>query len=58
MGEYEVEVVRDPETGLYVGTIVELPGIEVQGADMDELKENLRKAVKAHHAGSDFQAES
>ncbi len=36
---------RDPETGLYVGTIPGLTGAHSQGATLDELRENLCEVI-------------
>jgi predicted RNase H-like HicB family nuclease len=37
---------RDPETGLYVGTIPGLSGGHSQGATLDELRRNLQEVVE------------
>jgi predicted RNase H-like HicB family nuclease len=37
---------RDEETGLYVGTIPGLVGGHSQGANLEELRENLREVIE------------
>lgn len=39
-------IVRDRETGLYVGTIPGIPGGQTQGDTLDELHKNLKDVVK------------
>ncbi|HPH01567.1 MAG TPA: type II toxin-antitoxin system HicB family antitoxin [Spirochaetota bacterium] len=36
---------RDPETGLYVGTVPGIPGAHTQGETLDELNANLREVI-------------
>ena len=36
---------RDPETGLYVGSVPGFPGAHTQAATLDELNENLREVL-------------
>ena len=38
-------VERDPETGLYVGSVPGFPGAHTQAATLDELNENLREVL-------------
>lgn len=37
---------RDPETGLYVGTVPGVPGAHTQAATLDELEANLREVLE------------
>jgi predicted RNase H-like HicB family nuclease len=34
---------RDPETGLYVGTVPEISGAHTQAETLDELQKNLKE---------------
>ena len=45
MGTFNVIVERDPETGLFVGSVPGWPGAHSQGATLDELDENLREVI-------------
>jgi len=38
---------RDPETGLYVGTVPEISGAHTQAETLDELQKNLKEVVWA-----------
>ena len=38
-------VERDPDTGLYVGSVPGWPGAHSQGETLDELQENLREVI-------------
>jgi predicted RNase H-like HicB family nuclease len=40
-----VIVERDPETGLFVGSVPGWPGAHSQGATQDELDKNLREVL-------------
>ena len=46
MRSYRFVVERDPETGVLVGYVPGWPGAHSQGADMDELQENLREVIE------------
>ena len=46
MRSYRFVVERDPETGVLVGYVPAWPGAHSQGADMDELQENLREVIE------------
>ena len=46
MRSYRFVVERDPETGLLVGYVSGWPGAHTQGADIDELQENLREVIE------------
>jgi len=37
---------RDPETGLYVGTVPEITGAHTQAETLDELQKNLKEVVE------------
>ena len=37
---------RDPETGLYVGTVPEIPGAHTQAETLDELQRNLKEVIE------------
>ena len=37
---------RDPETGLYIGTVPEIPGAHTQAETLDELQKNLKEVVE------------
>jgi predicted RNase H-like HicB family nuclease len=37
---------RDPETGLYVGTVPEITGAHTQAETLDELQSNLREVIE------------
>ena len=37
---------RDPETGLYIGSVPEIPGAHTQAETLDELRENLKEVVE------------
>ncbi|MBU0765748.1 MAG: type II toxin-antitoxin system HicB family antitoxin [Bacteroidetes bacterium] len=43
---FTAQVVKDNETGLYVGIIPNLPGAHTQGATLDELYSNLQEVVE------------
>ena len=46
MQNFEFVVERDPETGAYVGYVPGWPGAHTQGADLEELQENLREVIE------------
>ena len=37
---------RDPETGLYIGSVPEIPGAHTQAETLDELQKNLKEVVE------------
>ena len=45
MRTFNVIVERDPETGLFVGSVPGWPGAHSQGATLDELDQNIREVV-------------
>lgn len=46
MRTYNYVVERDPDTGIPVGWIPGRPGAHSQGADMEELRHNLREVIE------------
>jgi len=46
MHSYRFVVERDPESGVFVGYVPGWPGAHTQGADMDELQQNLREVIE------------
>jgi len=46
MRSYHFVVERDPETDLLVGYVPGWPGAHTQGADIDELQQNLREVIE------------
>jgi predicted RNase H-like HicB family nuclease len=44
--KFNFVVERDPETGLLVGYVPGWPGAHTQGADYEELQENLREVIE------------
>ena len=46
MRSYHFVVERDPETDLLVGYVPGWPGAHTQGADIDELQQNLRGVIE------------
>ena len=45
MRTFTTIVERDPDTGLYVGSVPGWPGAHSQGATLDELEKNLREVI-------------
>jgi predicted RNase H-like HicB family nuclease len=45
MRTFAVIVERDPDTGLYVGSVPGWPGAHSQAASLDELDTNLREVI-------------
>ncbi|MBI5851055.1 MAG: type II toxin-antitoxin system HicB family antitoxin [Planctomycetes bacterium] len=45
MRTFNVIVERDPDTGLFVGSVPGWPGAHSQGASLEELEENLREVI-------------
>jgi len=46
MRTFSVIIERDPETGVYVGSVPGWPGAHSQGASLDELDANLREVIE------------
>jgi len=45
MRTFNVIVERDPDTGLFVGSVPGWPGAHSQGTTIDELETNLREVI-------------
>lgn len=45
MRTFNIIVERDPQTGLYVGSVPGWPGAHSQGDTLDELEGNLREVI-------------
>ena len=58
MRSYHFVVERDPETGLLVGCVPGWPGAHTQGADIDELQQNLREVIEMLLEGGESALES
>ncbi|VAW28812.1 hypothetical protein MNBD_BACTEROID06-865 [hydrothermal vent metagenome] len=43
--QFTAQIEKDKETGLYIGTVANLPGAHSQGETLDELHENLKEVV-------------
>lgn len=46
MRTFDFVVERDPETGLLVGYVPGWPGAHTQGANLEELQQNLREVIE------------
>jgi predicted RNase H-like HicB family nuclease len=46
MRTYDVMIERDADTGLLVGYVPGWPGAHTQGADVEEVQENLREVLE------------
>jgi predicted RNase H-like HicB family nuclease len=46
MRSYSFVVERDPDTSLLIGYVPGWPGAHSQGADIDELQQNLREVIE------------
>ena len=46
MRSFQFVVERDPETDLFVGYVPGWPGAHSQGANLDELQDNLREVIE------------
>jgi predicted RNase H-like HicB family nuclease len=47
---FTLVVERDPESKMYVGEVIELPGCYTQAEDLQSLERNAREAITAHLA--------
>jgi len=45
MRTYTAIIERDPETGVYVGSVPGFPGAHSQGDSLDELQTNLQEVI-------------
>ena len=46
MRTFDFVVERDPDTGTYVGYVLGWPGAHTQGADLNEVRHNLREVME------------
>ena len=46
MPTFDFVVERDPDTGVYVGYVPGWPGAHTQGADLNEVRRNLRELIE------------
>ncbi|MBK8101415.1 MAG: type II toxin-antitoxin system HicB family antitoxin [Planctomycetes bacterium] len=53
MRTFHFVVERDPDTGLYVGSVPGWPGAHSQGATLDELQQHLREVIEMLLAGGE-----
>jgi len=37
---------RDPETGLYIGSVPQIPGAHTQAETLDDLQKNLKEVIE------------
>ena len=44
--QFTAQIEKDKETGLYVGSVPNLPGAHTQGATLDELQSNLKEVIE------------
>jgi len=44
--QFTAQIEKDKETGLYVGSVPNLPGAHTQGATLDELQLNLKEVIE------------
>jgi predicted RNase H-like HicB family nuclease len=49
---YTVVLERDPESGWFVGEVVELPGCYTQAPDLPSLEANIKEAIAAYVASA------
>lgn len=43
---FTAQIEKDKETGLYVGTVPNLPGAYTQAISLDELQDNLKEVIE------------
>ena len=43
---FTAQIEKDKETGLYIGTVANLPGAYTQAASLDELQLNLKEVIE------------
>ncbi len=58
MRTFDVVVERDPEIGLFVGSVPGWPGAHSQGTTLDELQKNLREVINVLLEDGDPKLES
>ena len=44
--QFTAQIEKDKDTGLYVGTVPNLPGAHTQAATLDELRTNLKEVIE------------
>lgn len=44
--QFTAQVEKDNETGLYIGSVPNLPGAHTQAATLDELQLNLKEVIE------------
>ncbi|HET7034590.1 MAG TPA: type II toxin-antitoxin system HicB family antitoxin [Thermomicrobiaceae bacterium] len=52
---FTVIVERDPETGWFIGEVVELPGCYTQAEDMNSLMNNIPEAIRVYLASTELE---
>lgn len=58
MHTFNVIVERDPDTGIFVGSVPGWPGAHSQGATLDEIEKNLHEVIKMLLEDGDPELES
>lgn len=58
MHTFNVIVERDPDTGVFVGSVPGWPGAHSQGGTLDELETNLREVIEMLLEDGDPELES
>ncbi len=58
MRTFNMIVERDPDTGLFVGSVPGWPGAHSQGNTLDELEKNLREVIEMLLEDGDPELES
>jgi predicted RNase H-like HicB family nuclease len=48
MENYTIIIDHDPESGLFVAEVVELPGCTAKGTDIAALKKSIHEAIAAY----------
>jgi predicted RNase H-like HicB family nuclease len=46
--EFTIIIEKDEKTGVYIGQLQEIPAVITEGNSLDELKENLKDALKLY----------
>ena len=44
--EFTAQIEKDPDTGLYIGTIPNVPGAHTQAKTLDALNKNLKEVLE------------
>ena len=52
---FTVIVERDPESGWFIGEVVELPGCYTQASDINSLMANIPEAIKVYLASTEVE---